>query len=250
MNLTNTSALVTGASSGIGRSIALALAQAGADVLVHCRQSVEEGQKVVDCIRSYGQKSAILTGDLRNPETCQLLLEQAWDLTDGINVWVNNAGSDILTGSGAALPFEEKLNTLIEVDLIATMLLSRAVGQRMKQHQGGVILNMGWDQAETGFEGDSGQLFSASKAAVMAFSRSLALTLAPEVRVNCLAPGWIKTQWGEQASEAWQERAQSEAPLKRWGKPDDVAAAAVFLCSSKASFMTGQIVRVNGGAVR
>ena len=84
----------------------------------------------------------------------------------------------------------------------------------------------------------------------MAFSRSLALTLAPEVRVNCLAPGWIKTQWGEQASEVWQERAQSEAPLKRWGKPDDVAAAAVFLCSSEASFMTGQIVRVNGGAVR
>src|SRR5438552_14725894 len=99
----------------------------------------------------------------------------------------------------------------------------------MKRQGRGVILNIGWDQAETGMAGDSGQLFGACKGAVMAFSKSLALSLAPEVRVNCLAPGWIRTAWGEQASAAWQCRVLAETPLNRWGTPDDVAQTAVWL---------------------
>jgi NAD(P)-dependent dehydrogenase (short-subunit alcohol dehydrogenase family) len=109
---------------------------------------------------------------------------------------------------------------------------------------------MGWDQAETGMEGDSGQLFAAAKAAVMAFSKSLALTLAPQVRVNCVAPGWIRTAWGETASGYWQERVRGETPLGRWGTPEDVAGAVCWLASPAAGFITGQVVRVNGGAVR
>jgi 3-oxoacyl-[acyl-carrier protein] reductase len=130
------------------------------------------------------------------------------------------------------------------------MLLARNAGRRMKAQGNGVILNMGWDQAETGMEGDSGELFSATKAAVMAFSKSLALSLAPEVRVNCLAPGWVRTAWGEGASRRWQERVRCETPLGRWGTPEDVAAVARWLASPAAAFLTGQVVRVNGGAVR
>src|SRR5437016_4972646 len=99
-------------------------------------------------------------------------------------------------------------------------------------------------------EGDSGQLFGAAKGAVMAFTKSLALSLAPQVRVNCLAPGWIRTAWGEQASAAWQERVRRETPLGRWGEPEDVARTAHWLVSPAAAFITGQIVRINGGAVR
>jgi 3-oxoacyl-[acyl-carrier protein] reductase len=130
------------------------------------------------------------------------------------------------------------------------MILARDIGRRMKARGRGVILNMGWDQAETGMEGDSGQLFGATKAAVMAFTKSLALSLAPEVRVNCLAPGWIRTAWGDQASAKWQERVRRETPLGRWGTPHDVARAARWLASPKAGFITGQVVRINGGAVR
>ena len=110
----------------------------------------------------------------------------------------------------------------------------------MKARGRGTILTMGWDQAETGMEGDSGQLFAAVKGAVMAFTRSLALSLAPQVRVNCLAPGWIRTAWGETASAAWQERVRRETPLGVWGLPEDVAAAAVWLASPAADFLTGQ----------
>ena len=84
----------------------------------------------------------------------------------------------------------------------------------------------------------------------MAFSKSLAVTLAPEVRVNCLAPGWIQTAWGKSASDTWQQRVQRETPLGRSGTPEDVAAAALWLVSPAAAYITGQVIRINGGAVR
>jgi 3-oxoacyl-[acyl-carrier protein] reductase len=90
-------------------------------------------------------------------------------------------------------------------------------------------------------------MFAATKGAVMAFSRSLARSLAPEVRVNCIAPGWIKTAWGEEASAAWQQRATGDALLGRWGTPHDVAQVARFLASPAAEFITGQVIEVNGG---
>ena len=95
------------------------------------------------------------------------------------------------------MSFDDKLDTLLAVDVVATVRLTREVGRRMKAQGGGRIVTMGWDQAETGMEGDSGELFAATKGAVLAFTRSLALSLAPTVRVNAVAPGWIKTSWGE-----------------------------------------------------
>jgi 3-oxoacyl-[acyl-carrier protein] reductase len=125
--------------------------------------------------------------------------------------------------------------------------MSRDVGQRMASRGRGVILNMGWDQAQTGMAGDSGQMFAAIKGAIMAFSLSLAKSLAPRVRVNCLAPGWIRTAWGETAPPAWQQQAMGESLLGRWGTPADVAQVARFLVSNEGSFINGQIIPINGG---
>ncbi|HXG10994.1 MAG TPA: 2-amino-4-hydroxy-6-hydroxymethyldihydropteridine diphosphokinase [Gemmataceae bacterium] len=248
--LAGLSALVTGSTSGIGRAIALELAAAGADVIVHGRRSREAAEAVAEQIRSQKVRSTVMMADLRDPDACQHLVQAAWEEWGGLDIWINNAGADTLTGEAADWPFERKLAELLAVDVTATMLLGRAIGQRMKANWGGVILNMGWDQAETGMEGESGQLFAAAKGAVMAFTKSLAVSLAPQVRVNCLAPGWIRTAWGAGASARWQERARREALLGRWGTPEDVAAAARWLVSPAAAFITGQIVRVNGGAVR
>jgi 2-amino-4-hydroxy-6-hydroxymethyldihydropteridine diphosphokinase len=248
--LTGLRAVVTGSTSGIGRAVALELAAGGADVIVHGRRSRESAEGVVAMVRAAGVRAGALLADLRDEGACCRLVDEAWRTWGGVEVWVNNAGADTLTGEAARWPFERKLRELLAVDVTATMLLGREVGARMKGRGEGVILNVGWDQADTGMEGDSGQLFGATKAAVMAFSKSLSLALAPEVRVNCLAPGWIRTAWGEGASGAWQERVQRETPLRRWGTPDDVAAAARWLASPAAAYVTGQVIRVNGGAVR
>jgi 3-oxoacyl-[acyl-carrier protein] reductase len=243
-------AAVLGATSGIGRAVALALGAAGADVIVHGRQSMHAAEELASELRSRGVRSTVLNADLADRQAGDRLVDEAWNVWNGLDAWLQIAGADVLTGASSRLSFEAKLDLLWSVDVVATIRLCRAVGQRMKAQGHGVIVTMGWDQAETGMEGDSGELFAATKGAVMAFTRSLALSLAPAVRVNALAPGWIKTDWGETASNLWQARVLRETPLARWGTPEDVARAARFLVSPEADFMTGQIVRINGGAVR
>jgi NAD(P)-dependent dehydrogenase (short-subunit alcohol dehydrogenase family) len=242
-------AVVTGSTSGIGKAMVLELAAAGAEVIVHGRRSQQAADAVAEQVRQQGVKARTILADLRQREERDRLLHFAWD-NGPIEIWINNAGADTLTGDALHWSFERKLEELLAVDVGATIYLSRACGERMRAAGRGVLLNIGWDQAEIGMEGDSGQLFGAAKAAVMAFTKSLALTLAPEVRVNCLAPGWIRTAWGETASEHWQERIRRETPLRRWGTPEDVAAAARWLVSPAAAFLTGQVIHVNGGAVR
>jgi 3-oxoacyl-[acyl-carrier protein] reductase len=243
-------ALVTGASSGIGQAIALQLASHGADVIIHARKSQEALEKTAQSIKQMGRFTHTLLADLAQPIECDRLGEAAWGHWEGLEILVCNAGADILTGTGKSLSYFEKLEQLWQVDVRGTIRLTRLVGQRMKERGQGIILTMGWDQADTGFDGDSGELFATTKGAVMAYTRSLAVNLAPEVRVNCLAPGWIKTKWGDNAPASWQERAVREAPLGRWGNPADIAHTAAWLCSNEACFITGQTYRINGGAVR
>ena len=227
--------LVTGSTSGIGASIANEFRARGADVITHGRRAGADRH---------------ISADLRDPAECDRLASEAWQLSGGLDILVCNAGADTLTGDAAKWSFDEKLDALLAIDLKATMRLSRDIGRRMKTQGRGCIITIGWDQAETGMEGDSGELFAAVKGAVTCFTRSLALSLAPEVRVNCIAPGWIRTAWGETASQVWQDRVRDETPLGVWGLPEDVAAAALWLASPSARFITGQTVRVNGGAVR
>ena len=248
--LQGTRAAVLGSTSGIGRAVALELACAGADVVIHGRASRAAAEAVAHEARALGVRAHVIMADLADRAAGDRLVAEAWDLWNGLDAWLHIAGADILTGPLRNAPFDSKLATVLDVDVISTIRLCREIGRRMRERGGGSIVTMGWDQAETGMEGDSGELYSAAKGAVMAFTRSLALSLAPSVRVNAIAPGWIKTAWGETAPTSWQDRVIRETPLRRWGEPCDVARLARFLVSPEAAFMTGQIVRINGGAVR
>ncbi|HUE73693.1 MAG TPA: SDR family oxidoreductase, partial [Pirellulaceae bacterium] len=239
-------AVVTGASGGIGRAICRELAAAGADIVVHGRRS-EAADEAAAEVRAAGRQAQVILADLADTHTLDDLVRQAWEWKGGISIWINAAGVDVLTGESADWTFEKKLDALWQVDVRATMILSRLAGARMKAAGNGAIVNIGWDQAEQGMAGDSGELFAAVKGAVMAFTRSLAQSLAPQVRVNCLAPGWIRTSWGQAASPYWQDRACRESLRGRWGTPEDVARAALFLASPQADFIAGQTLCVNGG---
>lgn len=245
--LSGLTAVVTGSSSGIGRAIARELAQAGVACLVHAKKSQRAADEVASELRAAGVESQVLLADVADPANHAPFVDEAWNWRGGVDIWVNNAGADVLTGAAAKWAFHQKLDELWRVDVAGTMGLARECGSRMKARGSGTIINIGWDQAEHGMAGDSGELFAATKGAIMAFTKSLARSLAPEVRVNCVAPGWIRTSWGERASEYWQTRAQQESLLARWGTPKDVARAVRFLASPAASFITGHIVPVNGG---
>jgi 3-oxoacyl-[acyl-carrier protein] reductase len=245
-SLLGRTALVTGSSSGIGHAIAVALAEAGADLLVHYGANSAGALQTAERIKAIGRTALVLHADLSLSDEQDRLVADAWHQRP-LDILVNNAGADVLTGDATSWTFESKLQRLWQVDVVATIRLSRQVGRRMSERGSGVIVNMGWDRAASGMEGDSGELFAATKGAIMAFTRSIARSLAPKVRVNCLAPGWIRTAWGESASRAWDERAKREALLGRWGTPEDVARAARFLASDEASFITGQVININGG---
>ena len=242
--------MVTGAARGIGCAIALELARAGADLVIHARTASPEALAVCDECRKLGRQADLVPQDFSDPCDWRAYVDRAWGPGSHMDGWINNAGADLLTTPDSSRSFADKLQILFDVDVRSTLLLSKEVGQRMREQGRGAIINIGWDQAERGMGGDSGELFAAAKGAVMAFTRSLAVSLAPHVRVNCIAPGWIRTAWGEQASAGWQERVVRETPLARWGTPQDVARLARYLMSDEAAYLTGQIINANGGAVR
>jgi 3-oxoacyl-[acyl-carrier protein] reductase len=166
-----------------------------------------------------------------------------------LDAWVNNAGADILTGAAAGLSDLDKLDRLLAVDLRGTIVASWQAVDLLGAHGGGVIINMSWDHVLTGMAGRNPQLFAAVKGGVLAFSKSLARSAAPRVRVNVLAPGWIDTSFAEGLEASARQTVAAATPLGRWGTPDDVGAAAVFLASPAASFVTGHTMVVGGGVV-
>lgn len=241
--------VVTGSSSGIGGAIALECARAGADLVLTYRASEDAAAQVSAEIEAVGQQVQVCQLDVSCPDSRRQFEQTVVD-KGPVDAVVNNAGADLLTGALKEASFQEKLQTLLAVDVTGTVELARAFGLRLQQQGRGSILTVGWDQSDRGMEGDSGELFATAKNAIMGFTRSLSVSLAPDVRVNCIAPGWIQTAWGDQASEYWQDRVLKETPLRRWGRPEDIAAVARFLLSDEASYMTGQVINVNGGAVR
>ncbi len=245
-DLVGRTVLVTGSTHGIGRAVALELAHAGARVAVHGRSALR-AEEIASELASQRKLAGRCLADHTSPvEFAELLTTLKCDLPE-IDTLVAVAGADVLTGPAASWSFERKLDELWRVDVLSTMLLVRGIGGWMRDRAGGSIVTVGWDQSDTGMEGDSGELFAATKGAVTAFTRSAAKSLAPHVRVNCVSPGWIRTAWGEGASEVWQKRARRESMLGRWGTPEDIAAAVHWLVSPQAAFLTGQVVKVNGG---
>jgi 3-oxoacyl-[acyl-carrier protein] reductase len=238
-------AVVTGASSGIGRAIAAAFAASGARVGIGFSRSSKAAQELAG---ELGTRHPLLRADLSTLDGCASIVKEAFRTLGEIDVWVNNAGADVLTGEAAGWPPERKLDALLDVDLKATIRCSRLVAERMAP--GGCIINLGWDHATVdGMPGDDPELFAAVKAGVLGFSKSFARSAAPAIRVNVLCPGWIETAFGAGTDPDFYAEIEASTPLRRWGQPEDVAGAAVWLASPAARFITGQAINVNGGVV-
>lgn len=191
--------------------------------------------------------------DLSQRESQDELVDRAWNWgassgQGGIDVLVEAAGVDILTGERRSWSYERKLEALWRVDVEAGIRIARETARRaLESGQKGTILTVGWNATEWGMAGESAELFAMAKGAVTAFTRCLAQRVGPNIRVNCVAPGWIRTQWGANAPEAWQTQARRESLLDRWGTPEDMAQAFFFLASEEASFLNATVLPVDGG---
>jgi NAD(P)-dependent dehydrogenase (short-subunit alcohol dehydrogenase family) len=239
--------VVTGAGRSIGKTLALGFASQGATVLVHYAHSRQGAEDVVRQIESQSGKAFLAQADLRDPSEVVRLVNEAYTQLGPIDVWINNAGASANSAETQGMSEIEVFERIIGTDVMGTWRCCREAEPYMRD--GGCILTTGWDRALDGAPGLPNQMYAMSKGAIMSLTRCLAMEFAPRVRVNCIAPGRIENEWSHTLSEKTKQQALQDIPLKRWGTPDDILNTALFLASPSASFMTGQVLLINGGEV-
>lgn len=243
MRLKDKVALVTGGGRGIGRAIALALAKEGADI-VACDVNLESLKEVANEIERLGKKTLVLKTDVSKMSEVDGLIKKALDKFTKIDILVNNAG---ITRDNLILRMnEEEWDQVLNINLKGAFNCLKAVARPMMKQRRGRIINIA---SVVGIMGNAGQAnYAASKAGIIGLTKSAAKELAGRgVNVNAIAPGFIKTAMTEALGDEAKERLTSQIPLKRLGETIDVANLVVFLASDDASYITGEVIKVDGG---
>jgi len=244
MDLTGKCALVTGASRGIGRAIAVALARAGADVAINYAGNAEAAKQTEELCAAYGANTLVLKADVANAEECKTMVEQTKERFGKIDILVNNAGitRDKLMIGMSETDFMDVINTNLKGSFLCMQLVSKLM---IKQRYGRII-NL---SSVVGLHGNAGQVnYSASKAGVIGMTKSAAKELASRnITVNAVAPGMIETDMTAVIPEKAKETMMATIPAGRAGRPEEIADAVVFLASEKADYITGQVISVDGG---
>jgi len=238
-------AIVTGASRGIGRAVAERFAANGAAVVVNYAQGAKGAAAVVARIEAAGGAAIAVQADVSRSEDVHRLVMQALDHFERVDILVNNAG--VMVAKGVLETTEDDWDRTIDINLKGAYLCSKEVAPVMIRQGVGSIINM---SSNSGLYHPSAMRFTeyvVSKAGINGLTKAMALALGPQIRVNAICPGWIRTDMVEEIDPEVQQRILDETALKRWGTPDDVAASAVFLASDEAGFITGELLIVAGG---
>lgn len=237
-------ALVTGASRGIGRQIALTLAKEGAVVIVNYCGSKDKAEAVVSEIEAAGGSAEAIRGNVADFSEAKELIDTVIGKYKRIDILVNNAG---ITRDNLLMKMsEEDFDAVIDINLKGAFNCMKHVSRQMLKQKAGRIINI---SSVSGVMGNAGQAnYCASKAGVIGLTKSAARELASRgIRVNAIAPGFIRTEMTEVLADSVKEAANAQIPMKHFGEPEDVANAAVFLASDAAGYITGQVLCVDGG---
>ena len=243
-DLTGKIALVTGASRGIGRSIALALAEAGADVAINYSGSEAAAAGTAQAVEAFGRRSLVLKANVGKTDEFEAMVKQVVETFGVIDILVNNAG---ITRDNLIMRMkEEEFDQVIETNLKGVFNGIKAVSRPMMKQRSGRIINI---SSVVGVLGNPGQAnYVAAKAGVIGLTKASARELASRgITVNCVAPGFIQTDMTDKLTEDVKTKLAGDIPLARLGDPQDIAAAVRFLASGAASYMTGQTIHVDGG---
>jgi 3-oxoacyl-[acyl-carrier protein] reductase len=240
-------AIVTGASRGVGRATALRLAEAGANVVVNYLSAEEKAENVVVLCKEKGVDAIAVQGDVSEWQAAHNLANKAIEKFGKIDLLVLNAG--IWEGSPIEEMSEETWNKVLNTNLKAAWAMSKACVPSMKKQSSGAIVLVSSTAGQRGEANYSN--YAASKGGVQSFTKALASELCPKIRVNCVAPGWIETAMVRPVfeDEAYKQSVIDSIPLQRMATPDDVAVSICFLLSDWSRHITGEILNINGGAV-
>ena len=245
-NLEGSVALVTGASRGIGAVVAARLAEAGAKVGVNYLSSHDAAAEVVDSINRRGGEAMLVEGDVAQETSAASAVKQVIDQWDRINILVNNAG--INRDRLLLRMTSEDWDQVLTVDLKGAFLCTRHVMPHFIRQHGGRVINI---SSVVGISGNPGQAnYAAAKAGLIGFTKAVAREVASRnVTVNAVAPGYVATGMVEQLSEETRQRILDRIPMGRFGTPEDVAEAVLFLCGQGAAYITGQVLTIDGGMI-
>lgn len=244
MRLEGKTAIVTGGSRGIGKAIALNLAERGANVVVNYTSSPDKAALVVEEIKTMGREALAIKADVSNSEDVNNLIKEVGNHFTSIDILVNNAG--ITRDTLLIRMKDDDWDKVIDINLKGTYLCTKLVAKKMMKQRSGRIINI---TSVIGIMGNAGQAnYAASKAGVIGFTKSVARELASRgINVNAVAPGFIQTEMTDKLSEEVVESYTKSIPLGKLGEAKDVANVVAFLCSEEASYLTGQVINVDGG---